>query len=146
MDSLIEFALRKKYESVEKLGDPLSDIGCLLDWERCRPLLSDMYDNKSERGGRPNFDEILMVKALVIAQWYGLTDKALEREISDKVSFMNFLGFPEKAPDSSTIWLFRERLIKTGKYDLLWDEINKHLVPFHRKLTRFSKGLIILSS
>ena len=124
MDSFITFALRKKYESIEKLGDPLADIGTLFNWERLRPLLGDMYNNKSEEGGRPNFDEILMIKALVLAQWYGLTDKALEREISDKVSFMNFLGFPEKAPDSSTIWLFRERLIKTGKYDLVWDEIN----------------------
>jgi IS5 family transposase len=127
MDSLITFALRKKYESIEKLGDPLADIGTLFNWERFRPLLGDMYNNKSEEGGRPNFDEILMIKALVLAQWYGLTDKALEREISDKVSFMNFLGFPEKAPDSSTIWLFRERLIKTGKYNLVWDEINSQL-------------------
>jgi IS5 family transposase len=127
MDSFITFALKKKYESLGKLGDPLYDIGSLLNWEKLRPHLSDMYDNKSEKGGRPNFDEILMVKALVLAQWYGLTDKALEREISDKVSFMNFLGFPEKAPDSSTIWLFRERLIKTGKYDLVWDEIDSQL-------------------
>ena len=56
-----------------------------------------------------------------------VTDKALEREISDKISFMNFLVFPEKAPYSSTIWLFRERLIKTGKYDLVWEEINSQL-------------------
>jgi hypothetical protein len=89
MDSLITFALQKKYESIEKLGDPLADIGTLFNWERFRPLLGDMYNNKSEEGGRPNFDEILMIKALVLAQWYGLTDKALEREISDKVSFMN---------------------------------------------------------
>lgn len=127
MDSLITFALRKKYESMEKVGDPLADIGCLLDWERFRPFLSDMYDNKSEKGGRPNYDEILMIKVLILGQWYGLTDKALEREISDKISFMNFLGFPEKAPDSSTIWLFRERLIKTGKYDFVWEEMNRQL-------------------
>jgi len=127
MDSFIIFALRKKYESLEKLGDPLSDIGCLLDWERFRPFLSDMYDNKSERGGRPNFDEVLMIEVLVLGQWYGLTDKALEREISDKVSFMNFLEYPEKAPDSSTIWLFRERLTETGKYNIVWDEVNRQL-------------------
>ncbi len=68
MDSLITFALRKKYESIEKLGDPLADIGCLIDWESFRPLLGDMYNNKSEEGGRPNFDEVLMIKALVLAQ------------------------------------------------------------------------------
>jgi len=27
----------------------------------------EMYDNRSERGGRPNIDEIVMVKMLVFA-------------------------------------------------------------------------------
>ena len=36
------------------------------------PIVGDMYDNRSERGGRPNIDEVVMVKLLVIQQWYGL--------------------------------------------------------------------------
>jgi IS5 family transposase len=31
-----------------------------------------MYDNMSERGGGPNIDEVVMVKLLVLQQWYGL--------------------------------------------------------------------------
>jgi hypothetical protein len=36
------------------------------------PIVGDMYDNRSERGGRPNIDEVVMVKLLVLQQWYGL--------------------------------------------------------------------------
>ena len=37
-----------------------------------RPIVGVMYDNRSERGGRPNIDEVVMVKLLVLQQWYGL--------------------------------------------------------------------------
>jgi IS5 family transposase len=86
-----------------------------------------MYDNKSERGGRPNFDVILMFKVLILEDWYGLSDPEVERQISDRVSFMGFLDFPEPVPDSSTIWLFRERLNETERYDLVWDEFQNQL-------------------
>ena len=57
-----------------------------------------MYDNRSERGDRPNIDEVVMVKLLVLQQWYGLSDPELERQAVDRLSFMNFLGFPEDIP------------------------------------------------
>lgn len=41
----------------------------------------------------------------------------------DRVSFMNFLGYPDSVPDSSTIWLFRERLSSTGKDKRIWHMI-----------------------
>ena len=47
-----------------------------------------MYDNKSEKGGRPNCDVILMFKILIIQQWYGLSDLEVERQMADRISFM----------------------------------------------------------
>jgi IS5 family transposase len=61
-------------EAYKKLGDKLSVITKLVDWELFRPLLEDMYYNKMEVGGRPNFDVILMFKVLLLQQWYGLRD------------------------------------------------------------------------
>jgi IS5 family transposase len=40
---------------------------------------------------------------------------------------MNFLGFPETIPDSTTIWLFRERLTKEGKIDDIMQELQGQL-------------------
>ena len=47
---------------------------------------------------------------------YNLSDPQIEREIRDRISFMNFLGYPDKLPDRNTIWYFRERLSKTGNW------------------------------
>ena len=66
-----------------------------------------------------------MVKLLVLQSMYGLSDPELERQANDKISFLKFLGFPEKIPDQSTIWYFRERLIKHKKLDLIWEELRR---------------------
>jgi IS5 family transposase len=86
-----------------------------------------MYDNKSEKGGRPNYDVILMFKILILQQWYGLSDLEIERQVADRLSFMAFLGFPDPIPDSSTVWLFRDRMEKTGKDKLVWAELQRQL-------------------
>jgi IS5 family transposase len=57
-----------------------------------------MYGNKTERGGRPNIDEVLMLKLLVLQQWYGLSYPELERQVADRRSFRKFLGLPKPSP------------------------------------------------
>jgi IS5 family transposase len=58
-----------------------------------RQILDEMYDNKSEKGGRPNYDVILMFKILILQQWYGLNDLEVERQMADRISFMSFFQF-----------------------------------------------------
>ncbi len=69
-----------------------------------------------------------MVKILLLQQWYNLSDPQVEREIRDRISFMKFLGFPEKLPDRNTIWYFREKLSKTGKDRLVFNEIRDQIM------------------
>jgi IS5 family transposase len=92
-----------------------------------RRILDEMYDNKSEKGGRPNCDVILMFKILILQQWYGLNDLEVERQMADRISFMSFLGFPDPFPDSRTIWLFKERMANTGKDKMVWAELQRQL-------------------
>lgn len=127
MNSFTAWGLREAYKNVEKLGDRLSQITNLIEWEPFRPILEEMYHNKTERGGRPNFDVILMLKVLLLQQWYGLSDLETEKQISDRISFMKFLGFPDSVPDSRTIWLFRERMSQTGKDVSVWEELQRQL-------------------
>ena len=68
-----------------------------------------------------------MIKILVLQQWYNLSDQRMERELASNVYFMNFLGFSETIPDSTTIWLFRERLAEKGKIDAIWQELQRQL-------------------
>jgi len=119
--------LRKAYENVRKNGDKLAEVETLIDWEAFRPIISPMYHNKTSRGGRPNVDEVVMVKLLVLQQWYGLSDPELERQVDDRLSFQRFLGYPEKAPDYSTVWQFREHLAETGRERAVWEELQHQL-------------------
>lgn len=134
MKTLIGFGQKEAYKRVEQLGDRLAEIKSQMDWEAFRPIVGDMYDNRSERGGRPNSDEVVMVKLLVLQQWYGLSDPELERQAVDRLSFMNFLGFPEDIPDFTTVWYFRERLAKTGKDRAIWTELQRQLDAFGLKV------------
>ena len=74
MNSLTDFALKEEYKHLEVLGDKLSEIDTLIDWKPFRPVISGMYNNKTQAGGRPNNDEIVMLKMLVLQQWHGLSD------------------------------------------------------------------------
>jgi len=79
-----------------------------------------------------------MVKLLVLQAWYGLGDEETERQAVDRLSWRRFLGYPDKVPDSTTIWLFRERLAETGKDKLVWDELQRQL---DEKGLRVRKGV-----
>ncbi|MCJ7444088.1 MAG: IS5 family transposase [Methanotrichaceae archaeon] len=127
MNSFRAWGLREAYKKVEVLGDKLSVVSKLMDLEFVRPILDDMYNNKTEKGGRPNFDVILMLKVLLLQQWYSLSDIEVEKQISDRISFMRFLGFPDSNPDSRTVWLFRERLARTGKDAIIWEGLQRQL-------------------
>jgi IS5 family transposase len=127
MDSFSSYLFRKAYKKIHKLGDRLAKIEPLIDWEAFRPIIRDLYDNRTPKGGRPNVDEVVMVKMLVLQQWYGLSDLELERQANDRLSFRRFLGFPGEIPDATTVWLFRERLAESGRDRLVWEELQRQL-------------------
>jgi IS5 family transposase len=127
MDSFDSYLLRKLYVKTAKLGDKLAEVEPLIDWKRFRPIIQPMYSNQEPAGGRPNIDPVIMVKLLTLQQWYGLSDPELERQVNDRISFRHFLGYPERAPDYSTVWRFRERLAETGRDRLVWAELQRQL-------------------
>ena len=127
MDSLKAFFLREVYQETQKLGDKLARIEPLIDWEAFRPILRGLYDNQGPQGGRPNVDEVVMVKLLVLQQWYGLSDPELERRAADRISFRHFLGYPETIPDATTVWQLRERLAESRGDRALWAELQRQL-------------------
>ncbi|MDD2836663.1 MAG: IS5 family transposase [Methanothrix sp.] len=99
----------------------------LVDWDAFQKFGVDLYKNKSERGVRPNIDIIIMIKHLILQQLYGLSDPQLELQVADRISFRVFLGTTEIIHDYTAVWLFRERLIKTGTLEAIWDEFVNQL-------------------
>ena len=138
MESFDTYILKKIYQKTARLGDKLAKAEKQINWEQFRPIIKSLYRNNTSRGGRPNTDEVVMVKLLVLQQWYSLSDPELERQASTRIDFMNFLGFPEQPPDYSTVWQTRERLAETGKDQLIWAELQRQL---DEKGLRVRKGV-----
>lgn len=125
--TLTAFFLSQQYQKLAELGDRLGEVEMIIDWEAFRPIIAEIYQDDPQYGGRPHTDEIILLKLLILQQWYGLSDYELERQAIDRVSFFHFLGNPTSIPDRSTIWRFRERLIKFKKEEALWNELQKQI-------------------
>jgi len=98
-----EYAMMNAYYNEQlKKFDRLSEAASLISWESFRPIIASSYQNLTERGGRPNIDSVMMLKLLVLQQWYGLSDPGLERQVARDVIFQHLLGFPGVIPDYTT--------------------------------------------
>lgn len=77
------------------------------------------------RGGRPFYPVVMMIKCLLLAKWYGLSDPQLEEQLRDRLSFRRFVGLSlaEDTPDETTFVNFRKRLRETGHGSTLFDGV-----------------------
>lgn len=125
--SFAQFMLRESYKKLEGLGDRLPLMERTIEWERFRPFVAGVFRDTKELGGRPHTDEIMVVKTMILQACYGLSDPELEFQIHDRLSFRNFLGFPDTIPDFTTIWKIRERLQQAGAEKEIWNELQQQL-------------------
>ncbi len=104
----------------------LERIATALDWSAVEALVASIY---AARTGRPSYPPLVLVKALLLQHWYGLSDPGLEEALSDRLSFRRFvgLGSGEGTPDHSTLSRFRKRLRAAGLDAALMDEIARQL-------------------
>lgn len=125
--SFNEYILREQYRKVKGLGDRLELMKQQINWKPFVPLVQSVFHDDKETGGRPHTDELIVVRAMLLQAWYGLTDPELEFQCHDRLSFRNFLDFPEKIPDFTTIWKIRERLKDSGVDEQIWKELQRQL-------------------
>ena len=105
------FNARTKRSRTDKL---LNDIHAYINWDDLESICVRMY--KDTNRGRPSLPIVFGLKCLILQYLYNLSDPALEDALIDRLSFQRFLGisFDTEVPDFTTIWRFRERLIKAG--------------------------------
>ena len=117
------FDLSDRYAALSAAGDPLERLASVVDFEVFRgSLVAAVRRSARGKGGRPPFDPVLMFKILVLQALYSLSDEATEFQIKDRLSFQRFLrlGLDGTVPDATTVWLFRERLVKAKAIDRLF--------------------------
>lgn len=125
-------------DMMSDMGNSLERLSKVVDFEMFRSLLEERLravNRKNNAGARP-FDYVMMFKILILQRLFGLSDKQVQYQITDRLSFKEFLGLSsgDKVPDEKSVWLFREKLTKEGIVEELF-------VMFHNHLN--NKGLIV---
>ena len=124
------FDLANRYASLSEAGDPLERLNAVIDWELFRPILEriDSKERKSAAGRKPTC-RICMFKLLILQRLHNLSDERLQYQVSDRLSFMRFLGLElaGSVPDARTVWAFREALKEHNLADALFARLNQAL-------------------
>jgi transposase, IS5 family len=95
-----------------------------IKWNKFGYRLEKLY---TADNGRPGWDPLVLFRCLILAQWYGLSDRQLEEAVEFRIDFRKFAGlrFEEEAPDATTFAVFRERILPI--YDKLLKILNAQL-------------------
>src|SRR3954453_21707904 len=109
-----------------KKSEWLDRLDAALDWPALERIVAGVY---ASRGGGLAYPLLTYVKLLLLQQWYGLSDEGLEAAVDDRLSFRRFAGIPlaESVPDHSSVWRFREELVRRGLAGRLLAEVNRQL-------------------
>jgi IS5 family transposase len=116
---------RKKSRTEKKL----SIINEIVDWDKLLDIVSSIDKSQTSQGGRPRCELLMMSKILFIQYTYNLSDPEMEDQLNDRLSFQRFagIGIETKVPNYSTIWRFKEDLLKEGLLDKIFELINSDL-------------------
>jgi transposase, IS5 family len=89
------------------LGGPrttelLGRLDKAVPWEALAKPVRNLYKNSDT--GAPAWGAVMMLKCVMLAKWYGLSDPQLEELLRDRLSFRRFVGLSltDKTPDETT--------------------------------------------
>jgi IS5 family transposase len=127
------FDAAKRLTMLSAKGDPLVSISALVPWEQFRGDIEAVVltadEARKSNAGRKPIDALVLFRMLVLQSLYNLSDEQIEYQVRDRLSFTRFLGlgFENRIPDGTTLWLFREKLAKAGLIDKLFERFGRHL-------------------
>lgn len=126
---------------VTRSEEQLRKIDRFINWNKIVEIFS-VIDHTGPLGGRPRKELLMMCKILFIQYLYNFSDPELEDQMNDRLSFQRFagIGMDEDIADYSTIWRFKESLIKEGLYDKLFDLI---IMELENRGLILKKGTIV---
>ena len=115
------------YEQKVSPNHFLRKLDEVIDWDRFTAKLLSHYKGKGEIGQAP-YNPITILKMLLLSYLWNVSERTIEVLANDSLSIGFFLGLgaDEKAPDHSTLTLFKNRLINNAglvTYEELFDEI-----------------------
>ena len=128
--SFFDYAL--EYKGGKKSTKFLLEMKLLIPFETIENLLIEKGIYKPNKGkqGRPSIPVNILVGALFLQSWYGLSDPLTEELIHDRISFRKFLDIKEEdsIPDETTICKFRNALIKNNLLESIFKEVKNSMI------------------
>ncbi len=119
------FDVQMRHDKIKQYATMLDQLNAIVNWEEFRSTLEiiRIKERKSNAGRKP-FDVVFMFKILVLQSLYNLSDAQMEFQVTDRFSFMAFLGLElnDRVPDEKTVWLFREELTNAKLIKPLFDQ------------------------
>ncbi len=112
-----------------RTADFLAKIDSVIDWNPLVQIVATLDKTSPKTGGRPRHNPRMMIKALFLQHFYGLSDPQLEEQLQDRYSFGQFVGLSvsKKAPDFTSIWKFKHELATANLTDALFEQVNAQL-------------------
>ncbi len=137
--SFVKIEAKRRIDKDNKL----MKIDKFIDWSLIKNQIKGLYkyETNGELGTEP-YDVLKMFKALLLAQWYSLSDPALEEALKIRLDFLLFTDFEDEVPDETTLCRFRNRLISKGLDKKLFEEVNRQLQA-HGLMLEKARGAII---
>lgn len=121
------------YDQVVPENHFLRKLGEAINWKHFTNKLINLYKGGGVVG-RPPFDPALVLKMELIAYLYNLSERQVEGYVNENLPAKFFVGLAvdQKAPDHSTLTVFRERLIQRGKLQV-FEEVLAEIVQMALK-------------
>jgi len=122
MDAVMSFSRRKK---VSRAVGTLGEIEKLVDWDSLVEIVRPLDRTQGGKGGRPPISFKVKLKMLFLQYTFNLSDEELEDQLIDRLSFQQFVGlsYDQEIPDFTTLWHFKEALVKNGMMDRVFESI-----------------------
>ena len=98
----------------------LVKLNQLIQWDAFIPILLPCYEGLAEEG-RPPYSPVVILKMLIIAYLYNLSERQTEEVVNFQLPVKEFVGLAvdEPAPDHSTLTLFKRRLREANAWEKL---------------------------
>jgi transposase len=107
------------YDQVVPQDHFLRLLNQIIEWDRFTDKLLELYGGGAEYG-HPPFNPTQILKMCLLAFFYNLSERQIEVFVNENLPAKYFvgLGLDQKAPDHSTLSVFRSRLVKGGNLDV----------------------------
>ena len=118
----------------------LLKIDKLLKWYRFSKILRGVHSDLGPQG----YDSVQMFKCLLLQWLHSLSDPSLEQSLRVRLDFLQFTGFSvgDKLPDETTFCRFRNKLIESGKFEKLFNEVNRQLEEHGLKIKNADVAIV----